>query len=114
MYSSSFFVSLLFCFLLSACTGDAGSSDADTSSAAVQIDTYESRGVVKSITPSRNYINIDHEAIPGFMDAMAMMFSVKDTSIVSAVVVGDSISFEIEVGATSMPQVSSVSILASD
>lgn len=54
--------------------------------------------MVKTITPSRTYINIDHEPIEGYMDAMAMFFPVPDTALISGLHVADSITFAIEVG----------------
>lgn len=59
--------------------------------------TYDAVGVVKTITPSKNFVNIDHEDISGFMDAMAMFFPVSDTSILQNIAVNDSVVFTIEI-----------------
>lgn len=88
----------ILCFsvmLLAACSTDKGDAGSD-GSAEVQA-SYDAVGVVKTITDTKNYINIDHEAIPGFMDAMAMFFPVADTAILRGVAVNDSIRFTIEV-----------------
>ena len=59
---------------------------------------FEARGVVKVITESRSYVNIDHEDIPGYMDAMAMFFTVRDSTVLDGISVNDSVRFTIEVG----------------
>ena len=81
--------------ILAGCGSD--QSDHAAHGDAVALQSYEAVGVVKTITPTKNYINIDHEAIPGFMDAMAMFFAVSDTSILRNVAVDDSIRFTVEV-----------------
>lgn len=72
--------------------------------------TYEAVGVVKSITDSKKYVNIDHEAIPGFMDAMTMFFSIQDTSILGSIAIEDSVAFTIEenAGAVHISKISTI------
>ncbi len=60
-------------------------------------ETHQAIGVIMTITPTKNYVNIDHEKIPDFMEAMAMFFPVPDTSILRDVAVGDSVAFTLEV-----------------
>ncbi len=84
---SGFLLSIL--LLLAGCASDTEPSDTSQ--------TFEAVGVVKTITPTKNYINIDHEDIPGFMDAMTMFFPVLDTSILQNVAVNDSVVFTIEI-----------------
>jgi Cu(I)/Ag(I) efflux system periplasmic protein CusF len=43
-------------------------------SAAAAEEHYSTRGVVKSFGPKREYVNIAHETIPGYMRAMTMSF----------------------------------------
>jgi len=62
----------------------------DTTSA-----TFDATGVVKSITPNRRFVIIDHEDIPGLMDAMAMPFAVADTSLLRAIEAGQRVRFHI-------------------
>jgi len=96
---------------MAGCTSDGDAPSVQTGATVEPgMQTYEAVGVVKAITPSRTFMNIDHEAIPGFMDAMAMMFAVKDSSVLEGVVVGDSIRFVLEVGST-IPQISRVDVL---
>jgi protein SCO1/2 len=39
---------------------------------------YELRGVIRKVEPDRREITVEHEAVPGFMDAMTMSFPVRD------------------------------------
>ncbi len=59
--------------------------------------SFQGKGVVKAIPLSQKFINIDHETIPGFMDAMTMFFPVEDSLVLQGVAVHDSISFTIEI-----------------
>lgn len=47
-----------------ACTRPAASAPA----------SYTTRGTIKSFGPDRKYVNIFHDTIPGFMEAMTMSF----------------------------------------
>ena len=42
---------------------------------------YTVRGVILSRDPARNTVNLDHEEIPGFMDAMVMDYSVRGADV---------------------------------
>ncbi|HMJ67208.1 MAG TPA: SCO family protein [Candidatus Binatia bacterium] len=55
--------------------------------------TYQVKGVVQEVLPARKQVRIDHERIPGYMDAMTMLFDVKDTNELAALRPGDQISF---------------------
>lgn len=44
---------------------------------------YTVRGVVQSRDVSVNSLHIDHEAIPGFMEAMAMDYTVRGVDVAS-------------------------------
>ncbi len=55
--------------------------------------TYDARGVVKSFGPSRNFVNIAHEDIPGYMKAMTMSFEPRTTHQLDRIAVGDHVSF---------------------
>jgi protein SCO1/2 len=44
---------------------------------------YKLRGKVVSTNPATGEVTLDHEAIPGFMDAMTMPYKLKDPSILS-------------------------------
>ncbi|GIV59488.1 MAG: hypothetical protein KatS3mg043_0577 [Rhodothermaceae bacterium] len=68
---------------------------ADTAAAEAVVQTYEATGVVRNITPSRDFIVIEHEAIPGFMDAMTMPFALHDTTLVAGIARGDRVRFDL-------------------
>ncbi len=57
--------------------------------------TYTVRGVVQAIPEDRRHATIKHEKIPGYMSAMTMDFSVKDTNVLAGVVPGDAITFNL-------------------
>ena len=57
----------------------ASSPAPDTTSDTTAVRTYTATGTVRSVTPSGSHVVIDHEQIPGFMDAMTMPFRVSDT-----------------------------------
>lgn len=57
---------------------------------------YQSKGVVKQIDLEKGKITVDHETIPGYMEAMEMTEPVKDKAMLENVKVGDKIDFEIE------------------
>ena len=59
---------------------------------------YNLTGRVVSIDKPSQSINIDGDAIPGFMAAMTMPYQVKDASILDKVAPGDRIKAEIVVG----------------
>lgn len=51
--------------------------------------SYELRGQVLEVRADIGEIRIDHEAIPGYMDAMAMSFKVKDRGLLAGKSRGD-------------------------
>lgn len=93
-------LSLLLGAFLAACGGtedaaplaerEAVPAPADTSAS---VQTFEAMGVVRSVTPSRSYVMIAHDDIPGFMDAMTMSFAVADTTVLSGLGRDDRIAF---------------------
>ena len=59
--------------------------------------TYKLRGKVVSAEPSTGEVTLDHEAIPGFMDAMTMPYKLKDASIAGELHPGDVITADLMV-----------------
>ncbi len=59
-------------------------------------DVYETRGVVVSVLPEEYRVEIEHEAIPGLMDAMTMYFEVPSSELLARLPVGASVGFRIE------------------
>jgi protein SCO1/2 len=64
------------------------------------VTAYEVKGVLKEIRANGWKALIDHEDIPGYMEAMTMLLDVKDTNDLSAVRPGDSIQFRMLVTET--------------
>ena len=61
--------------------------------------TYAVRGVVQALPPDLRHATIKHEKIPGYMAAMTMDFSVRDTNVLAGVKPGDEITFTLVVTA---------------
>ncbi|WP_457652054.1 copper-binding protein [Rhodocaloribacter sp.] len=59
--------------------------------------TYTSVGVLQTFLPDGVHVRVNHEAIPGLMDAMTMSFAVADTSLLHGLAEGDSIRFTLTV-----------------
>ena len=73
--------------------------DAQTQTSNYKI--YKVRGKVVSTNPATGEAIIDSEAIPGYMEAMAMPYKLKDPSILSELHPGDQITADLEVSNTS-------------
>lgn len=61
--------------------------------------TYEAVGTIVSV--EGNHVLIDHEDIPGFMDAMTMTFPVPDASILEGLEKGMRVNFRVVVDGAS-------------
>jgi protein SCO1/2 len=57
--------------------------------------TFKMRGKVVSTNPSTGEVTVNHEAIPGFMEAMTMPYKVKDANILSELHAGDAITADV-------------------
>jgi protein SCO1/2 len=66
-----------------------------SASAAPSFKVYKLRGKVVSTNPATGEVTVDHEAIPGFMDAMTMPYKLKDPSILSELHPGDTITADV-------------------
>ncbi len=58
---------------------------------AVQVKEYALKGVVKRLDARTGQVTIRHEAIPGFMNAMTMPFTLKDRAALDDIKPGDSV-----------------------
>jgi protein SCO1/2 len=56
---------------------------------------YHLRGKVVSTDAAKGEVTLNHEAIPGFMDAMVMPYKLKDPSILSELHPGDTITADV-------------------
>lgn len=62
--------------------------------------TYAVRGVVQMISPDQRRATIKHEDIPGYMRAMTMEFTARDTNALNGISAGDEVSFTLAVTET--------------
>ena len=62
--------------------------------------SYDARGIVREIAPDRREATIQHQAIPNFMGAMTMDFTVRNTNELQNLAPGDEISFKLLVTET--------------
>jgi protein SCO1/2 len=65
------------------------------SSSAQAFKVYKLRGKVVSTNSATGEVTVNHEAIPGFMDAMTMPYKLKDPSILSELHPGDTITADL-------------------
>ena len=70
------------------CGGQMGSPDRAATPAASE-GVYDIRGSVVAVDVGRLLLEIDHEAIPGFMPAMTMPYEVADASLLRGLAPGD-------------------------
>jgi len=62
---------------------------------------YHLRGKIVSTDPAHGIVVVDHQAIPGFMDAMTMPYPLKDPNIIGDLHPGDVITADVLVSKTS-------------
>ncbi len=55
--------------------------------------TFQVKGIVVELLPADKSIRIQHEKIPGYMDAMTMPFDVKDSNELAGLNAGDTVTF---------------------
>lgn len=54
---------------------------------------HQTRGVVKSFGPNKSFVNIAHERMEGYMEAMTMSFEPRVASQLAGLQVGDTVLF---------------------
>jgi protein SCO1/2 len=90
--------SLIAAVLLVGC--HSGSTDGlEQSSSSTNYKVYKLRGKVVATDAAKGEATLNHEAIPGFMDAMTMPYKLKDPSILSELHPGDVITADVLVSA---------------
>jgi protein SCO1/2 len=70
--------------------GDTASGSSNASSAG-EIEKFPIRGKIVSVDAAHGSVELDHEAVPGFMDAMTMTYKLKDPTVASELHPGDRI-----------------------
>ena len=64
---------------------------------ATNLQIFAVKGLVRGLDVENALVHIEHEAIPGYMEQMTMPFDVKDTNELSGLLVGDAVSFRLQV-----------------
>lgn len=59
-------------------------------------DVHPGHGIVKSIDPATRQVTLDHEEIPGQMDAMTMTFDVEIDVSLEGIQPGDEVDFQLQ------------------
>jgi Cu/Ag efflux protein CusF len=57
---------------------------------------WTARGVIRVVAPEINRLFIDHEDIPGLMEAMTMAFEAADPQLLNSLTPGDVVRFTLE------------------
>ncbi len=78
--------------MLTACSKPAPSAPAEA-----QAKRFHLVGKIVSIDAANNSLTIDHQAIPGFMDAMTMAYSVRSAQALTGLGPGDEITADVVV-----------------
>jgi protein SCO1/2 len=60
-----------------------------------EFSVYKLRGKIISTNAAKGEVTVDHQAIPGFMEAMTMAYKLKDPSILSELHPGDVITADV-------------------
>ena len=86
-------VAVAFVLCLAAASAGCGRSD----KAETGVRHYETRGIVRGFAPDRSTIDVEHEAIPGFMPSMTMPFTPRDPKDIASLTLRDAIAFRLAV-----------------
>ena len=85
---------LLAAVILSGCHS-APHPDSPAAASDSRFKVYKLRGKVMSVNVAASEVTVNHEAIPGFMEAMTMPYKVKDPNVVSDLHPGDVITADV-------------------
>jgi protein SCO1/2 len=85
--------SLLALFVLAGC--HSGQKPSFQPASGQNFKVYHLRGKVVSTDAAKGEVTLNHEAIPGFMDAMTMPYKLKDASILGELHAGDVITADL-------------------
>ncbi|UWZ83740.1 SCO family protein [Occallatibacter riparius] len=69
--------------------------DAPSAATDPRFKVYKMRGKVMSVNVAKSEVTVNHEAIPGFMEAMTMPYKVKDPNVVTELHGGDVITADV-------------------
>lgn len=76
---------------LGGCKQAGGGATAVAGASVGEVKTFPIRGKVVSVDAAKGSIMLDHEAVPGFMEAMTMSYKLKDAGIINELHPGDRI-----------------------
>lgn len=62
---------------------------------------YDVKGTVVAVDPTAKTLELDHEEIPGYMQAMRMTYPVADAKLLEGLSAGDSVLGKLKVGSRS-------------
>lgn len=65
--------------------------------ASTNLQIFQVKGVIQELQPEKKRAKITHEEIPDYMEAMTMMFDVKDVKELAGLQPGDAVSFRMSV-----------------
>jgi protein SCO1 len=89
-------LSILLLASLAACAGcHSANPPAAESASTEQFKTYPLRGKVVSTNPAKGEVTLDHQAIPGYMDAMTMPYKLRDPRILDELHPGDLVTADV-------------------
>ncbi|MGH9605177.1 MAG: copper-binding protein [Terracidiphilus sp.] len=77
------------------------SKSASQASAGAGVTVYHVRGKIVATDPKDGIVDLDGDAIPGFMEAMTMPYQVKNPAIIAALHPGDTITAKVLVSKNS-------------
>lgn len=77
--------------------GGVSSVSPGTNSSGSAVRTFEVRGVILELQPQEKTVRIRHEEIPGYMAAMTMPFTVRETNELAGLEAGDTVVFRLNV-----------------
>jgi protein SCO1/2 len=81
----------LCCLLLTGVLWFSGCRPASAPRAADAAREYELRGKVVAVDVAKKRVTIDHEAMPGYMEAMTMPFAIRDDEMLGILAPGDTV-----------------------
>jgi protein SCO1/2 len=84
-------------FIFAALTGCRSSQKSEIGVPAQNFKAYKLRGKVVSTDPAKTEVTLNHEAIPGFMEAMTMPYKLKDANVLGELHPGDVITADLDV-----------------
>jgi protein SCO1/2 len=87
---------ILVAALVAGCT-KSGSSGAAPATAAGELKTFPIRGKIVSVDAAKGSVELNHDAVPGFMGAMTMRYRLKDATVVRELHPGDQITAKLQV-----------------